>query len=131
MQADGSSHIEDARQIDAPRREHFLNADETTLYLFLDSGIKETLLESSFGRAHPEAAERLGRQAGVTAVVEQWLRDDLVLSVDGRVVALALHSERTGADQSEPNPPGLGLETDTGPFISSGEMRPILQTTEQ
>ncbi|HYO16298.1 MAG TPA: RiPP maturation radical SAM C-methyltransferase [Thermoanaerobaculia bacterium] len=107
---DRTSRIVDTRQVDAPARVHLLSADETALYLFLDSGAKETSLEQAFQRAHPQAAQELDRQGGVTAVVERWLRDDLVLAIDGRIVALALRSERMKKDRSGPYPPGVGAE---------------------
>lgn len=110
VHGDGSSRIVDTRRGDAPAREHLLNADETALYLFLDSGVKETSLEQAFQHADPQAARGLMSQGGVTAVVERWLRDDLVLAVDGRLVALALHSEREKTDTSGPYPPGVGAE---------------------
>lgn len=128
VHADGSSRIDDARKIGSPPRAHLLSPEETALYLFLDSGVKDTLLEPSFLRAHPEAAQRLGRQGGPAAIVEQWLRDDLVLAIDGRLVALALHSERVKSDSVPPYPPGLGLDADAGPFVSPDEARPVLQT---
>lgn len=128
VNADGTSRVEDTRQVDAPARVYPLNADETALYLFLDSGLKETLLEESFRRAHPEAAQRLGRQGGVVALVQQWLRDDLVLAVDERVVALALHTERVKADSVLPRPPWVVPDAEAEPFVSVPETKPVLQT---
>lgn len=117
VHADGSSRIDDARKPGAPVRVHHLSADETMLYLFLDSGVKETLLESSFLRAHAEAARRLERQGGASAIVERWRQDDLVLEVDERIVTLALHANREKGDSLEPYPPGV---------VSLDEAAPVL-----
>ena len=92
---DGSSQVDDTRQGDSCRQVYLLSAAETALYLFLDSGIRRTATEEAFRHAHPEATEVLSRRVGVIATVERWIREDLVLAIDGQVVALALHSERT------------------------------------
>jgi hypothetical protein len=94
MHADGSSRIEDTRKIGSPARVHSLNAAETALYLFLDCGVKEALLEQAFLRDHPIAFQSLNSVGGVSATLQRWLCEDLVLAIDGRVVALALHVER-------------------------------------
>ena len=119
VNADGSSRIEDGRRIDLPLRVHDLTAAETQLYMSLDSGIKETSLEETFARAHPDAAEELGRRGGVQAAIGRWLRDDLVLAIDGRLVSLALCSEREKADRSQSYPPGLGVGFETAPAVQN------------
>lgn len=114
VQPDGSSQIEDARRIDAQAHRYRLSAAETTLYLFLDAGARQTAIEGAFQGAHPEAARQLG-EGKVSSLVEQWLLDDLVLALDGRVVSLALFSERPETIQPEPRPPGV----DTSVYFAS------------
>jgi ribosomal peptide maturation radical SAM protein 1 len=90
----GSSRIEDTRQGPSRRRIHKLNAAETALYLLLDGGLKDTAIERTLRAAHPDAAKALDREAGITNILEAWLEADLVLAIDGLIVALALHPDR-------------------------------------
>lgn len=106
VSADGSSRIEDTRRGDSLRQVYHLSAAETTLYLFLDAGVKETAVGDAFLRAHPEDAEVLGGTLGVSSVVRKWLEADLALAVDGRVVSLALHPVRATA-----NPANISRQT--------------------
>jgi ribosomal peptide maturation radical SAM protein 1 len=118
LRADGSSQIWDSRQVDSPPRVHNLDADETALYLFLDAGAKETLVVESFQSADPEAARRLDCGSGVAPLLEKWLREDLVLVVDGRMVSLSVRPQR---ERVEPRPPE-GL--DVGPWVPK-KARPL------
>ena len=99
---DGSSLIEDARVPDSPARTHRLSADETALYLFLDRGVKKTRLAEAFLRGLPEA-ETL-RPRAIATIVENWLSDDLVVAIDGRLLSLALHSNRDDARKNQHQP---------------------------
>jgi hypothetical protein len=91
---DGSSTIEDTRRVDEAARIKHLNRAETLPYVFLDGGVKETLLGEVFERAYREAFEQLGGGEGMRAVVNEWLLDDLLLLIDGRLVSLALQASR-------------------------------------
>jgi hypothetical protein len=125
---DGSGWIEDTRDIDLPCRTHQLTAEETSLYLFLDRGMKKAALEQAFELAHPHIAQALNRNSSVMATVEQWIRDDLVLEIDGKIVALALHPVRGQVGRPEDigrlpapelNPEALVSINLTGPISKS------------
>lgn len=106
--SDGTGLIEDRRRIGSPPRKHRLSEPEAALYRFLDAGTGERAAAERFQRAHPEAAQALEAEpGGVAAVLERWLRDDLVLAADGQVVSLAvrtktLQPERTRVRQLVP-----------------------------
>jgi ribosomal peptide maturation radical SAM protein 1 len=100
LHSDGSSRIEDTRHSVSDSRTYDLSIVETALYLFLDGGIKQTAVEQSFLQAYPELIEMTSNAGSVSAIVERWILADLVLAIDGQVVALALNSER-----AKMNPP--------------------------
>jgi ribosomal peptide maturation radical SAM protein 1 len=117
VRTDGSSRIEDQRQTSVGSRIYELSVPETELYLFLDSGMKLSVLADAFLKALPHAAHALEKTAGIRATVEQWLRDGLVLSTEDRVVALALHPQRSRLDERNfVRPPAF--DVDVGPLVS-------------
>jgi len=91
---DGSSQITDTRQGSSRPRIHRLSAAETVLYLLLDAGLKDTAIEQALYEAHPEAARAVAHGVGITNILQTWLETDLVLAIDGRIVALALYPDR-------------------------------------
>lgn len=116
VRPDGSSQIEDQRQIRPGVRMYELSASETELYLFLDSGMKLSAVAGAFLTAHPHAARAISGTAGIGATVEQWLRDGLLLVTESRAVSLALHPDRSRSDQRNfVRPP---FEMDPGPLVS-------------
>jgi hypothetical protein len=114
---DGSSLIEDQRQIRLGGPAYELSAPETELYLFLDSGIKLSAVASTFLMTHPEAGQAIQETPGIEATVEHWLRDGLLLATENRVVSLALHSERNRPGSVHfARPPAFDM--DAGPLVS-------------
>jgi ribosomal peptide maturation radical SAM protein 1 len=117
VRPDGSSWMEDQRQTRPGGRTYELNASETELYLFLDSGMKLSVLANAFLVAHPNAAHAIEDGVGIGATVEQWLRQGLLLMTENRVVSLALHPERSRSDRGNfVRPPAF--EMDPGPLVS-------------
>ena len=95
---------------------HDLTSAETALYMFLDCGVKQELVEQMFLRDHPNGLQGSNGIGDVGATVDLWLRNELVLAVDGRVVGLALHADRmTLRDQEAPEP--QVLENARGAFL--------------
>lgn len=111
VHADGSARIEDSRSPTTSSRIHDLDPAEAALYLFLDGGVKREALAGTFACAHPEPAETLSRGGRLEALLEKWLANDLLLEIDGKVVALALHAARTVTERVRSRPaqsvPGL------------------------
>jgi ribosomal peptide maturation radical SAM protein 1 len=101
VRLDGSSSIEDRRQIHQGVRVYELSAPETKLYSFLDSGANLSGLPDAFQTARPDAACAFDEASGIEATVEQWLRDGLLLASENRVVALALDAEKSRSDQGD------------------------------
>jgi ribosomal peptide maturation radical SAM protein 1 len=91
---DGGSTIVDERDPARPSREYELSAAETLLYLFLDAGVARKALARDFAAAHEEAFNDLGGVDSMLTTVHDWERDDLVLTVDGRIIGLALQTAR-------------------------------------
>jgi ribosomal peptide maturation radical SAM protein 1 len=117
VQPDGSSLIEDQRQIRPGGPAYELSAPETELYLFLDSGIKLSAVAGTFLMTHPEAGQAIQETPGIEATVEHWLRDGLLLATENRVVSLALHSERNRPGSVHfARPPAFDM--DAGPLVS-------------
>jgi ribosomal peptide maturation radical SAM protein 1 len=114
VHADHSCRIEDTRDVDAPPRVHDLDAHETALYLSLDAGVRSSLAEESFRTACPEASRALERRGPVASLLERWLRDDLVLAVDGRLVSLGVRPtpDRGRLRAGERLDAGLGIGPD-------------------
>ena len=125
VRPDGSSWIEDQRQTPTGGRNYELSVFETELYLFLDSGMKLSVLTGSFLIAHPDAARAIEQTVGIEATVELWLRNGLVLATENRIVALALHPERVRSDQGNfVQPPAFEMHAE--PLVSIDLARPIL-----
>lgn len=125
VRADGSGRIADTRHAGPPGRVHELDPHETALYLFLDAGSKDSQIEASFRSAFPAAAAELERRGGIASRLESWLRDGLVLAVDGRIVALATQAARKRVNSPAPRP---SEALDAGPWISARGNKPVLQT---
>jgi ribosomal peptide maturation radical SAM protein 1 len=121
---DGSSRIEDSRAVDSPARVYDLTKEETSLYLLLDSGVNHATVEQAFRLADPDAARRLDRAAGVMATVEQWRQNDLVLEIDRKFVALALHTARSKPDRPEHSARTPVRELNFDPLVSIDLIRP-------
>ena len=94
MNPDGSSQIEDTRRGKSFRRVYDLGVAETTLYLFLDAGVKENAVEQLFSGAYPGLAKTFTQPGGIEAIIKQWLAAEIVLATDGRIVGLALYPNR-------------------------------------
>jgi len=111
---DGSSRIEDHRQTGPGGHIYELSAPETELYLFLDGGMKLSVVAGAFLKAHPSAARAIEETVGIVATVEQWLEDRLMLVTENRVVALALHPERSRSNQrNSVLPPAFEMQAGT------------------
>lgn len=124
VRADGSSRVEDTRHGNSDPRVYDLSVAETELYLFLDGGLNQTSVEHSFRQAHPDAAAALNDQGGLNSIVQRWIQTDLVLAIDGQVVALALYAAR-----AKTNPTNVSQQTiDT---IIHSEMFPSFETVLQ
>ncbi|HEX7153558.1 MAG TPA: RiPP maturation radical SAM C-methyltransferase [Thermoanaerobaculia bacterium] len=115
----GASHIADTRELDTPKS-YDLDAGETALYLFLDAGAKTSAIDASFREAHPMHAQALDSRGGTAAVLEEWERNDLVLSIDGRTLSLATRPPQPRAEIRPPE------ELNAGPWIPKAPGQPVL-----
>jgi ribosomal peptide maturation radical SAM protein 1 len=118
---DGSSSIEDGREIHARGRVYELSASETELYSFVDSGVNLSAVPDAFLTAHPNSARAVDDTAGIEATVEQWVRDGLALVSENRVVALALQAEKSRAKQESFVRP-LAFKVDARPPVFDGSV---------
>jgi ribosomal peptide maturation radical SAM protein 1 len=109
---DGSATIEDTRKADSPPRTFHLRPDEAVLYRLLDRGVKESWVDQMLLQVNPKAFRRLEQTGGAGAAIRQWLSDDLVLDLDGRVVALALYAGRETSHKFEPLGPSASSHLD-------------------
>jgi ribosomal peptide maturation radical SAM protein 1 len=105
-QSDGSGVIVDRRDVQKPPVHHRLSAPQADLYRYVDAGVGEKQLAESFMADHPEAFEALGREHGINSVIANWLADDIVVAVDGKILALALQTARM---QQNARLPSAGL----------------------
>lgn len=109
-QADGSARIVDRRDVDAEPVEHRLTPDEARLYQLLDTAQAASRLPAVLAKAEADA----GRDGTapppdrVAALLERWDEQGLVLTLDGRVLALAVGESPlagdAGASLSSPVP---------------------------
>jgi hypothetical protein len=86
---DGGAEIVDTRML--PETSYLLTPDEACLYRFLDSARSERALATTFGRTHPIEAQALIERGGVETVIDNWQQAGLVISDQGRVLALAVN----------------------------------------
>ena len=114
---DGSSVVTDRRRPDEPPAEHRLDPAETALYVYLDEAIARRNLATRFAEDQPEAFRALGGEAGVDACLEAWLHGDLAVTIDGKVLGLALDAGRDRAPRAEPAVPASNaLDTEYVPL---------------
>lgn len=95
---DGSSRIVDHRDTARPAIVHELSPPEAALYLYLDGGIADKRLAESFERDAGEAFAALGGEEGVRRVLDRWIEHDLLVAIDGKLVALAVRVARRQTD---------------------------------
>ncbi|WKX68843.1 RiPP maturation radical SAM C-methyltransferase [Streptomyces sp. XD-27] len=98
----GQGVILDHRDVEKAPTRHPLNQAETTLYRYLDVGVAEKLLAERFQRDHRACFDALGGESGMAALVARWLADDLVIRIDGKILALAVHANRMAPRRQPP-----------------------------
>ena len=91
---DGDPRVVDHRDIDAPALVHRLTDAEASLLRFLDTGVAESKVAERFAVSEPSAAAELGGAAEIADVIRRWLASDLVIRLDGQILALPLQAER-------------------------------------
>ncbi len=91
--AGAGATIVDGRDVERAPVVHRLDAAHSALYRMLGDGVFERKLVPTLADQHPEALAQLGED-GVRAALQGWQRDGLALTVEGRVLALALDAER-------------------------------------
>jgi ribosomal peptide maturation radical SAM protein 1 len=101
-QPDGSSRISDARDVGRAPVEYRLSRAETDLYLYLDRNLTLRALVRDFEHDHAASFEALGGERGIHAGIERWVRDDLVVEIDDKVLGLALETARMTANRAGP-----------------------------
>jgi ribosomal peptide maturation radical SAM protein 1 len=100
---DGDSVIVDHRNVEETPARRSLSPAETALYCCLDAGVAEKLLAENFRREHRATFEALGGESGIARLVAQWLVDDLVIRIDGKILALAVHANRMAPRREPPS----------------------------
>jgi ribosomal peptide maturation radical SAM protein 1 len=86
--------VVDRRDVTAPALVHRLTVAEARLLRFLDAGVPESKLAERFASEEPSVAAELGGAAAIEGVVRGWLFHDLVVRLDGRLLALPMQAER-------------------------------------
>ncbi|UQX04556.1 RiPP maturation radical SAM C-methyltransferase [Streptomyces sp. RerS4] len=109
----GESVVVDHRDVEKAPARHRLDPTETALYRHLDAGVAQKLLAESFRGEDRASFEALGGESGITALVARWVADGLVIRIDGKILALAVHAHRM-ASRRVPASSGAGAASETG-----------------
>lgn len=91
-QKDGSLRIIDTRT--ETEKHHEMTPEEAVLYLLMDEKQLEYRLEEQLAHHHPAALRRLNLTGGISARIDTWQAEGLVLREDRQVLALAVRRWR-------------------------------------
>jgi ribosomal peptide maturation radical SAM protein 1 len=96
----GDGLIVDRRSPAEPPRQHTLSAEQLRLYRRLDGVVGAKLLLTRLREEDPVLLTRIGGSEGLASLLATWRDAGLIVSLDDRIVALALDEARMAESRS-------------------------------